>query len=389
MVFDAVWSVAVAGIFGAFVGSFLNVCIHRLPRNESVVHPPSRCYACGARVRWYDNLPVIGYLVLRGRCRWCGSPFSIRYLLLEVVVAALTAGTVWTVLAGWHTPAKWLLELGLQPAIAQAIAAGSLLLLMWFLLVATVIDIDHLIIPDELTKSFQLAAPFAAIAVASNLNFAWNGADWLIRFDVFQHAHVDAWGYFSKIGGITAAVLLFLLLSLPLAKVIYSRYCPEGERWRDEDHRGFRWGVGWFVIASVVHLSVLAILCAKAGPGPEVPPQVYAIASLGMAILGSLAGWMSLYMVGLLGTVAFRKNAMGFGDVKFLAPIGAWLGPVGVVLAFFGAAVAGSLIGLPLYLMGGKRTIPFGPYLALGAVLTLLFGDVVCRYLLAPLLGGT
>src|SRR5690606_6343758 len=182
----------------------------------------------------------------------------------------------------------------------------------------------------------------------------------------------------------TVGALVFLLLSLPLARFIYSRYCPEGERWREEDHRGFRWGVLWFVIVTALHLTAFAALCwAAQGKALAV---LLATISLGMALLGSLAGWLSLYLVGLLGTVAFRKNAMGFGDVKFLAPIGAWLGPIGVIFAFFGAAVAGSLIGLPLYLMGGKRTIPFGPYLALGTILALAIGPAVCRYLLAPLL---
>lgn len=379
-----VFSVVVAGIFGAFVGSFLNVCVHRLPRNESVVHPPSRCYACGARVRWYDNIPVLGWLVLGGKCRWCGSSFSIRYLVVEAAVAALTALTVWAVLSGAHPPAPWLLQAGLSLPVAQAIAAGSLLLLAWFLVVATLIDLDHLIIPDELTKSFQFAAPIAAIAVASNLQFGWDTSSWLARRDVFGDLRVDVWAYALKVGGISLGAIIFLLLSLPLARYIYSRYCPESERWRDEDHRGFRWGVLWFVIVTTIHLAALAVLCWYAQG--KVPAVLWATVSLSMAVLGSLAGWLSLYLVGLLGTVAFRKNAMGFGDVKFLAPIGAWLGPIGVIFAFFGAAVAGSLIGLPLFLMGGKRTIPFGPYLALGTILALAIGPAVCRYLLAPLL---
>lgn len=379
-----VFSVVVAGIFGAFVGSFLNVCVHRLPRNESVVHPPSRCYACGARVRAYDNIPILGWIMLGGRCRWCGSTFSMRYMVVEAAVAALTALTVWAVLSGVHPPAPWLVQAGLSLPVAQAIAAGSLLLLAWFLVVATLIDLDHLIIPDELTKSFQFAAPIAAVAVASNLQFGWDGSAWLARRDIFGELRVDAWGYALKVGGITVGALIFLLLSLPLARFIYSRYCPEGERWREEDHRGFRWGVLWFVLVTALHLAAFAALCwAAKGKAPAI---LLATISLGMALLGSLAGWLSLYLVGLLGTVAFRKNAMGFGDVKFLAPIGAWLGPIGVIFAFFGAAVAGSLISLPLYLMGGKRTIPFGPYLALGTILALAIGPAVCRYLFAPLL---
>jgi len=91
-------------------------------------------------------------------------------------------------------------------------------------------------------------------------------------------------------------------------------------------------------------------------------------------VLGSLIGWCSLYLVGLLGTVAFRRNAMGFGDVKFLAPLGAVIGPTGVLYTFFLASVIGALVGLPRRVMGKGREIPFGPFLALGAVLAAVFG---------------
>ena len=134
---ELIAAVAVAGLLGCFLGSFLNVCIHRLPRNESVVHPPSRCYACGTRVAWYDNLPVIAYLLLRGRCRWCGSPFSPRYLVLEVVTGILTAATAWWVLSGhvlWPEP--W----------QRGVALAALLPLIWLFIVSSVIDLEHMII---------------------------------------------------------------------------------------------------------------------------------------------------------------------------------------------------------------------------------------------------
>jgi leader peptidase (prepilin peptidase) / N-methyltransferase len=380
------FSIVVATMFGAFVGSFLNVCVHRMPRNESVVHPPSRCYGCGARVRWYDNIPVLSWLILKGRCRWCGSTFSVRYLVVELAVAATSGLAIWAVQSGRLPPSPWLMAAGMPEWIAQAIAGGSLLLLAWFLVVATLIDIEHLIIPDELTKSFQLAAPILAVAVASNGQFSWNASDWLMGRDVFGQFHLNPWGFFAKVGGMSGVAIALLLISLPVARYVYSSFCPEAERWRDEDHRGFRWGVLWFVIVTVLHLAILAGLCAWVASPSKLAAHI--AAPFGQAILGSLTGWGALYSVGLLGTVVFRKNAMGFGDVKFLAPIGAWLGPVGVVVAFFGAAVAGSLIGLPLYLMGGKRTIPFGPYLALGTVLALAFGPLLSRSLLAPLLGG-
>ncbi len=365
-------------LFGAFIGSFLNVCVHRLPRNESVVHPPSRCYGCGARVRWYDNLPVLSYLILRGRCRWCGSGYSPRYLVLEVLVAAVTGLVAWWAFSPAAPLSPWLGLTGAPLWVGQAAAGCVLLCLAWFLVVATLIDLEHLIIPDELTKSFQLAAPFLATLCATNAGYGWDAGGWMFTRDVFGDVRAEPGRFLAWTLGTVGAVLAVLVASLPLARHVYSTYCPASERWRDEDHRGFRTGVLWFVAVTAfaaLALAVLVWLGGSSGPGQM------AAAQLGQALLGSCAGWCSLYLVGLLGTIVFRKNAMGFGDVKFLAPIGAFLGPIGVLYAFFGAAVAGSILGLPMYLLRQRRQIPFGPYLALGTVLALAWGPQVHGWL--------
>ncbi len=363
-------------IFGAFIGSFLNVCIHRLPRNESVVRPPSRCYSCGSRVAWYDNIPVLSFLVLRARCRWCGSRFSARYLVSEVAVGALTGAVCAYAFSGAAATAPWLGEAGASALTQQAAAAAALLCLGYFLYVSSVIDLDHLIIPDELTKSFQLVAPLLAVACGSALSFGWDARDWLWWTDIMRDRHRDVARFATWTFAIAGGTLLLLLLSLPLARWVYSSFCPQNQRWAEADHRGFRLGVLWFVGACALHAAVIAGLLL-AGPGWPLSLAAH----LAQALLGSLAGWCSLYLVGLLGTVAFRRNAMGFGDVKFLAPIGAFLGPIGVVYAFFAAAVIGSLVGIPMRLARRQREIPFGPYLALGAALAVVLGPAVHRML--------
>jgi leader peptidase (prepilin peptidase)/N-methyltransferase len=369
-------------LFGAFIGSFLNVCVHRLPRNESVVRPPSRCYACGARVRWYDNLPVVSYLVLRGRCRWCDTRYSARYLVLEVLVAAITGLIAWWAFGDAAPLAPWLLAAGAPTWAAQAAAGVVLLCFAWFLVVATLIDLEHLIIPDELTKSFQFAAPFLATLCATNADYGWDVGDWLLARDVFGGLRAEPGRFLGVTLGIVGAVLAVLLASLPLARWIYSTACPPSERWRDEDHRGFRLGVLWFVAVTALAAASLAALALTADGRPA---RLLASIQFGQALLGSCAGWCSLYLVGLIGTLAFRKNAMGFGDVKFLAPIGAFLGPIGVLYAFFGAAVAGSIIGLPMYLLHRRRQIPFGPYLAIGTVLAVVAGPRLHAWVFAGL----
>jgi leader peptidase (prepilin peptidase)/N-methyltransferase len=380
--------VAIAFLFGAFIGSFLNVCIHRLPRNESVVMPPSRCYSCGTHVQWYDNLPVVSWLALRGACRWCGARFSPRYLVMELLVGALTAAVVGWAFSwgGQAVPSPWLLAAGGDQLLARALAGAAALALVYYLLVAALIDLDHLIIPDELTKSFQLGAPFLGVLTGASLAYGdvLGVRGWLWRIDVYGAERAltpDA--FLTHVLGIGAAVLGFLALSLPAARWIYTRYCPEQQRWSDDDHRGFRIGVLWYLGASAVALAALAGLALWAPAGNWWP----ALAAHGAyALLGSFTGWLALYLVGLVGTVVFRRNAMGFGDVKFLAPVGAFLGPVGVLYAFFAAAVVGAVAGVPLRLLKERREIPFGPYLAAGALLVLWLGPELHRWLFGALL---
>jgi leader peptidase (prepilin peptidase)/N-methyltransferase len=378
--------VLVGFIFGAFIGSFLNVCIHRLPRNESIVAPPSRCYSCGTRVQWYDNLPIISYLVLRGRCRWCGASFSPRYLFLELLTGGLTALVMWWAFAASDAASPWLLAASVPEPVARAAAAAAVLSLVYYLVVAAIIDFEHFIIPDELTKSFQVAAPLVAVAAATNLAYAdlWDPGAWLWRTDVFDHRSLDAGGFLWRMAAMVLGAIVVLLLSLPLARVVYSRFCPESQRWDDDDHRGFRVGVWWFAAASLLPLLALGVLVAWR-PGGDLGGWPALAAHLAQATAGSLLGWMSLYLVGLLGTIAFRRNAMGFGDVKFLAPIGAFLGPVGVVYAFLAAAVIGTAVGLPLRLLRERREIPCGPYLALGALAMLFAGPAVHHWVFGSL----
>ncbi len=120
-------------VVGACFGSFANVIIYRLPKNLSVVRPGSHCYACGKSVRWYDNIPLISWWVLRGRCRDCQAPFSIRYWLVELITAVLFAGLYYYYGFTWT-----LLEY---------------LIFAFGLVVCTFIDFDHMILPDEFTLS--------------------------------------------------------------------------------------------------------------------------------------------------------------------------------------------------------------------------------------------
>lgn len=244
-----------AFLFGSLVGSFLNVCIHRLPREESIVFPSSHCPACQAPIRPWDNIPILSFLLLRGRCRACGSPIAWRYPLVEGLTAFLFAATV--------------SRFGVTPL------AATLLVFVAALTVITFIDIDHQIIPNIIT-----------------------------------------------LPGIPLGLLVGLVLGEP----------PLLDR-----------------------------------------------------IIGALAGAGFLYLVLFYGSAFYGQDAMGEGDLNLIAMVGAFLGWRGVVVTILVGCLSGSAIGLALIGLGRlsrREHIPFGPFLGLGALVALFFGDrLVALYL--------
>lgn len=235
-----------AGLLGAAIGSFINVLVSRLPVGESPVRPRSACPACGAAIAWYDNIPVLSWLMLRGRCRRCGSRISIEYPLVEAGTAAIWIGVAWLYGPSWA---------GLQGAILLSIV-----------LAIALIDARHYLIPDPLS-----------------------------------------------LGGLVAGLAL-----APL-------------------------------------------------PGP---PSVLA------SLLGAAAGFGVLFVVGMVGEWAFKKPAMGGGDMKMMAMVGAFLGPAGAMLTIFLGALIGTLVFAPVALRT-DREVPFGVFLAIGASATFLLGDAL------------
>ena len=175
-------------ILGSFIGSFLNVCAHRLARFESIVLPPSHCYSCGTQIAWHDNIPLVSYLVLRGRCRWCGTSFSARYLVVELVTGLLTALILVLAARNYQATGQshgslathwfgmsnhlFVLAANLHPglnalfmqhpwlkALPWIIPIITLLTLTYYLVVATITDLQFLIIPDEICKACSCSCP--------------------------------------------------------------------------------------------------------------------------------------------------------------------------------------------------------------------------------------
>ena len=163
----------IAGLLGLAFGSFLNVCLSRWPRGESIIHPRSHCMSCGRTLEWWENVPLASWLALRGRCLSCGAWIGWRYPLVELAVGVLWATVAWQVLAS---------TTGLVPSDllwAAAIHGLSQMILLWLLVALLILDFEHLWLPNRITIPgilFGFATTLLYAAVNSNRVFAFYGA---------------------------------------------------------------------------------------------------------------------------------------------------------------------------------------------------------------------
>ncbi|KJJ84099.1 peptidase A24A domain-containing protein [Candidatus Omnitrophus magneticus] len=244
---------------GAIFGSFLNVCVYRLPRKLSIVFPFSHCPICSLPIRFFDNIPLISYILLLGKCRNCRAVINIRYFLLEFI----SGSTALAIYAAFHTP---------HQIVLYGILAALLLL-------ASFIDLEHGIIPDSISVTGIVLG--------------------LILTPFFSYETIE----FSK--------NIFL-----------------------------------------------------------------------NSFIGVFAGILSVYGMGLLGEIFFKKDGVGGGDIKLMGMIGAFIGWKLVILTFFLAPFFAMPFALTAKIKYKKETIPYGPYLALAGFISLLFGNKIIEYLL-------
>lgn len=262
---------------GLIFGSFANVCIWRIPRGEEVVRTSSHCPDCRSPIKWFDNIPLLSYLALGGKCRVCGMTISLRYPAVELVSGLLFLSLY--------------LHYGLEPRLAVALIFG------WALLVVSFIDLKHYIIPD--------------------------------------------------------------VISLP--------------------------GLGLgLVLAGLATAGLPLFLDPLAGGRGDIAPIL-------ASLLGAGLGGGFLFLSAWAGKKAFKQEAMGGGDIKLAAMIGAFLGWKALVFALFTAFLVGSLAGAALILLGRVRArravVPFGPFLALGALAAIFLSRATVNWYLGLILG--
>lgn len=255
-------------IFGLAIGSFLNVCIYRIPRKGSVASPRrSFCPHCNHTLSAFDNIPVISYIILRGKCRYCKGRISPRYFIVELLTAFLFAMMLYRSMRLYHDIKYIILEL-----LISCIFVG-------FLIAITFIDLEFTIIPNKLSYS---------------------------------------------------GLILGLLFTITVTIV----------------HKDYH------------------ILISR--------------------IIGAFAGAGIILLIAIVGTAIFKKEAMGMGDVKLMAMIGLYLGwwPHILITLIF-ASLFGSIMGVTLIIASKKKMdskIPFGPFLALAAVISMLYGEYIWNW---------
>lgn len=361
----------VAGILGLFAGSFLGVVLHRVPRNASIVQPPSFCWACGTPLRWYDNLPLIGFLLLRGRCRDCETPIGHGAWLMECATAALAMGVTALVLnapnlaPSWAPNGPW--ALGVPLLILLAFAAAALVL--------TIIDFQHLIMPDEITLPLALASPLWALGTGLHRRLGWDVAQWF----VVPNTEGTVWSLnhgLQLILGVSLGAAILLPLSNGFAFWVLKRFSGPDQQWTEADFRGLK-VTSWILAISIALPALLSVLLLSINHNPG--PVSQAGLDLAQGALGTAMGIWMLHGIGLIGTLAFRRNAMGLGDVKLQASLGALLGPIGILVSFsaaiFLAVIAAGVTMLWRLHKDFDREIPFGPWLLSGAAVTLIWGQ--------------
>lgn len=346
------WSL-VFFVFGSMVGSFLNVCIHRLPLGQSIVSPPSHCPHCQYSIPWYLNIPLGTWLYLRGKCRNCGAPISVRYFLVELLTGVAFMGC-------------WLVYGPESAGLALVYA-----LFLSGLIAATFIDFEHFIIPDEITIGGMVAGFVCSFFVpALHGQASLPGA---MKLSLLGTA-VGAGLVYSVL---RAGKLLFgrEKIALPAdARIVFSEtalHLPD----RDIPYEEL-----FYRQSDVITLRARTV---------ELADRCYKDVQVRLS-----PAWLEIgderlnpedvpHLEAVSSEIVLPREAMGLGDVKFMGAIGAFLGAQAVFFSLMVSSIIGSVVGVALIALRKREwssRLPYGPYIAAAAALWLFGGNRLVRW---------
>jgi leader peptidase (prepilin peptidase)/N-methyltransferase len=341
------WSV-VFFTLGCMIGSFLNVCIHRMPRGISVVKPPSHCPHCRYAIPWYLNVPLFTWLILRGKCANCRAPISARYFLVELLTGI-------AFLACWLTAGR-----------ASALLALAYCVVLSGFIVATFIDFEHFIIPDEITLGGMVAGVFCSFAVPA-LQGARSAPEALLK---------------SVVGAAVGAGVVYAVVRI--GKVLFGRqhielppdtrvvFTETGVVLPDEE---VPFEELFYRKSDVILLEAKSVelidRCYKAVTVRLLPEKLF----IGDEQVdpGTIP-----QMEVVTDRITLPREAMGFGDVKFMGAIGAFLGWQATLFSLMASSIIGAAVGLTLIALRKQEwssKLPYGPYIAVAATVWIFAGQ--------------
>jgi len=371
-----IWLVFVFA-FGCCVGSFLNVVIYRLPRDKSIVRPPSACPACGKHIAFYDNIPLISWLLLGRKCRACKAPISPRYFVVELLTGCLFLGLFLLyfdtdVIRCFPSFAKggWLIWLVHVAMLAAFIAASAIDLELWVI----PLSVCWLVTGVGLAGS-AAAGYFVEPAVLRGCFLMPSTSDpFLAEATVASLA----------IGGAVGLGVAMVLLATGVVKRSYD-FEQKGESSDAAVNHRREVGKEVVFLLPVLFCLVGAFLTVRYSDPVrkwliEIS-QIPAVAGVLGSVWGYFVGCSVVWATRIFGTLAFGREAMGLGDVHLMGAAGAVIGPVGVVVGFFAAPFFGLAWALVQMLSKKTRQIPYGPFLSMGVLVAMIAHDRIFGYL--------
>ncbi|MGZ5517258.1 MAG: prepilin peptidase [Limisphaerales bacterium] len=341
-------------VFGSIVGSFLNVCIYRMPLGLSVVTPPSHCPHCKYSIPWYLNVPLVTWVVLQGKCKNCGAPIASRYFLVELLTAVAFM-LCWLQFGAY----SWLLAL-------------VYCLMMAGFITATFIDFEHYIIPDELTIGGMFVGFICSFLVP------------ILHFTYPTFYRVTSPGkamWLSVLGMIIGGGLVYGILRL--GKLMFGRrkvelptgtkivFTESGIHLPDEQ---VPYDEVFYRESDTIHLTASRL---------ELVDRCYVNATVQLRPSELFVGEdrfvpEEVHVMEAVAThITLPREAMGLGDVKFMAAIGAFLGWPAAIFSLAVSSIIGSAVGLTLIALRKREwsnRLPYGPYIAMAAIIWIFGG---------------